>query len=395
MSLVWSIIRVLLIWCFFHKKEVDFGSLLQNCSSSQSRLVRNIIGRKWIPLLKKYHVDMPFECPFHLNRDVFKVKQESRVEYRVNQWYCKVCGKTFLTENHFDNHFDLKHLTLLSISEQSICLANYCDIMRCDAENFRVLKKEENQKFITDLEIWTSNKKNSKQNDIKQLVKIKQSKSASALNRKELAYKKLIKTNNGNLKANQKENILSLHQNENNDTRFKKSHPQDVDLDIKSIKHECVPHKLKALKNQCEEILKICLGGLLPHMSVDEFVLLHEEIYHSSCFYLRCDKYWDDNSTTHSNIPFGLIFILIIVLSSGGCLCYYIIWILFDDVNKLKEINIDWHEMDKDGMTLVTNDKNNIPALDRESNDHYIYISYPVKANKKNFNSYYSRTTHL
>lgn len=77
--------------------------------------MRNIVGRKWLPLLKKYHVDMPYECPIHLNRDIFKTKQDARVEYRVNQWYCKICGKTFLTENQFDNHFDLRHLDLLSI----------------------------------------------------------------------------------------------------------------------------------------------------------------------------------------------------------------------------------------------------------------------------------------
>lgn len=58
---------------------------------------------------------MPHECPIHLNRDIFKTKQDARVEYRVNQWYCKICGKTFLTENQFDNHFDLRHLDLLSI----------------------------------------------------------------------------------------------------------------------------------------------------------------------------------------------------------------------------------------------------------------------------------------
>lgn len=58
---------------------------------------------------------MPHECPIHLNRDFFKKKKDSRVDYRINQWYCKVCGKTFLTENQVDIHFDKKHINLLSI----------------------------------------------------------------------------------------------------------------------------------------------------------------------------------------------------------------------------------------------------------------------------------------
>lgn len=40
--------------------------------------------------------------------------------------------------------------------------------MRCDAEKYRVSMKEEKQKLITDVEVWTN-----KYNDVKQLVKIK------------------------------------------------------------------------------------------------------------------------------------------------------------------------------------------------------------------------------
>lgn len=58
-------------------------------------------------------------------------------------------------------------------SEQSICLANYCDIMRCDAEKIRVSKKEESQKLITDVEVWTNTNNLKKYNDVKQLVKMK------------------------------------------------------------------------------------------------------------------------------------------------------------------------------------------------------------------------------
>lgn len=47
------------------------------------------------------------------------------------------------------------------------------------------------------------------------------------------------------------------------------------------------------------------------------------------CWYLTCDRYWEDSSIQRP-FPFALVFILVIVLSLGICLCYYIIWILFE-----------------------------------------------------------------
>lgn len=65
-----------------------------------------------------------------------------------------------------------------------------------------------------------------------------------------------------------------------NRTNFTKSNSLgNPDAYQKSLKQECVPQHLKALKKHCEEILKICLGGLLVHMSVDDFVLLHGKLY--------------------------------------------------------------------------------------------------------------------
>ncbi|XP_037960888.1 uncharacterized protein LOC119689992 [Teleopsis dalmanni] len=48
------------------------------------------------------------------------------------------------------------------------------------------------------------------------------------------------------------------------------------------------------------------------------------------CWYLSCDRYWEDGPLEPRAFPWGLIVILIFVLSTGICFCYYIIWILFD-----------------------------------------------------------------
>jgi len=48
------------------------------------------------------------------------------------------------------------------------------------------------------------------------------------------------------------------------------------------------------------------------------------------CWYLTCDRYWEDGPLEPRAFPWGLIVILIFVLSTGICFCYYIIWILFE-----------------------------------------------------------------
>lgn len=69
------------------------------------------------------------------------------------------------------------------------------------------------------------------------------------------------------------------------------------------------------------------------------------------CWFLTCDRYWEDSSAQRpfpwalgnkkkiQNISFKilkfalLVFIMIVVLSLGICLCYYIIWVLFEWVS--------------------------------------------------------------
>lgn len=55
-----------------------------------------------------------------------------------------------------------------------------------------------------------------------------------------------------------------------------------------------------------------------------------EEMNKAVCWYLTCERYWEDGPLEPRAFPWGLILILIFVLSTGICFCYYIIWILFE-----------------------------------------------------------------
>lgn len=101
-------------------------------------------------------VKLPLECPFHPMREIFAPQQSAKTQNRRNQWTCSFCGKSFFEEKFLDMHFDARHNTVINSAEDAVCLANYCDIMRCKV----LLSKDSTLSFgestiSTDVEIWS------------------------------------------------------------------------------------------------------------------------------------------------------------------------------------------------------------------------------------------------
>lgn len=86
-------------------------------------------------------------------RDIFAPQQAAKIQNRRNQWTCRFCGKSFFEEKHLDSHFDLRHNSAINSAEDSICLSNYCDIMRCKV----LLAKDSfgDATISTDIEVWS------------------------------------------------------------------------------------------------------------------------------------------------------------------------------------------------------------------------------------------------
>lgn len=126
-----------------------------SCSRESARVVRKIVQSKWLPILDKYQVKIPLECPFHPLRDIFAPQQAEKKQNRPSQWTCGFCGKSFYEERHLDLHFESRHPSNINGAEDAICLANYCDIMRCKV----LVAKDSTLSFgdsimSTDIEIW-------------------------------------------------------------------------------------------------------------------------------------------------------------------------------------------------------------------------------------------------
>uniref|UniRef100_A0A1I8N2T0 Uncharacterized protein n=1 Tax=Musca domestica TaxID=7370 RepID=A0A1I8N2T0_MUSDO len=126
------------------------------CSKDNSRLVRKIVRSKWTPILDKYQVKLPLECPLHPFRDIFAPRQDAKKRDRPTQWTCRLCGKSFYQEKFLDLHFETRHKAIINEAEDAVCLADYCDIMRCEVfqtEESSSLKIGD-QNIATEIEVW-------------------------------------------------------------------------------------------------------------------------------------------------------------------------------------------------------------------------------------------------
>lgn len=86
-----------------------------SCPRENARIVRKIIQNKWTPILEKYKVSIPLECPFHPVRDIFGPQQAAKFQHRPSQWTCGLCGKSFFEEKYLDIHFDNRHKEYINV----------------------------------------------------------------------------------------------------------------------------------------------------------------------------------------------------------------------------------------------------------------------------------------
>ncbi|XP_075153267.1 uncharacterized protein LOC142226903 [Haematobia irritans] len=432
------------------------------CSKDSSRLVRKIVRSKWTPILDKYQVKLPLECPLHPFRDIFAPRQDAKKRDRPTQWTCRLCGKSFYQEKFLDLHFETRHKAIINEAEDAVCLADYCDIMRCEVfqtEESSSLKIGD-QNIVTDIEVWGDsfgqNSALAKANvAYLSLLPIRTS-TIGASRAAKVQNRQLCQDKIGQTKCQQtessNENIYNTNNNNNNGASRTKFTPQ-IQTPVESLTSSAAPHiyssssssssssgsarsskpytttttsgsasskystssassnsgssststssninepksnhhhhhhadtrtdhsntrsnandnsndsvktqtnasddeensktslnngqmsnmqKIRAnckaeelikLKSRCEYLVRSCIGGLILSMTDQQFRDMEEEMNKAVCWYLTCERYWEDGPLEPRAFPWGLIVILIFVLSSGICFCYYIIWILFD-----------------------------------------------------------------
>ncbi|XP_050079015.1 uncharacterized protein LOC126565849 [Anopheles maculipalpis] len=375
-----------------------------SCSRESSRVVRKIVHSRWLPILEKYQVKLPLECPFHPLRDIFGPQQSAKKQHRPSQWTCGFCGKSFFEEKHLDMHFENRHRTNINTAEDAVCLADYCDMMRCEvliAKDATLAFGSDPNAVTTDIEVWseaTAYRTALTTSGPRDLAKVPERKSL---------LPKMLQTIRDDVfrsrQPQQQQGVTSmLHHakgadncDKNDGTKAKSSRKgskssgdgreakdspvedddddeddEDEDEDdedeeeeesendsnatsqceqnlvdsslppvdrkqqrlseMQRMKANCNADEIGQLKTRCEVLVRDCIVGLLVQLSIEDFRNMEEELNRAICWYLTCDRYWEDGPLEQRPFPWGLVFVLVMVLSMGVCLCYYIIWILFD-----------------------------------------------------------------
>lgn len=388
-----------------------------SCPRDNARIVRNLIKSKWIPILEKYKVSLPIECPFHPFRDIFAPQQLAKYQYRSSQWTCGLCGKSFFEEKYLDMHFDNRHKERINMAEDAVCLADYCDIMRCDVLITQDPKSVFPHAENTDVEIWKEVSSYSKAlvastpRDVakykaKLLRKTQKSKSKDAkiCQKPENFDSSTNNEENNSNDEDKSQNSSTNHVCQNDLVDSALPRPDDRQqriIELQKLKANCKPETLQKIKTKCEILVRDCIAGLLLQLSVKDFKEMEEELNRAVCWYLTCDRYWEDFHTDIRSFPWGLLCMIIMVLSLGICLCYYIIWVLFDTDDGSVTSHTDRSTPSPspnlrqigplpDGQ-VYTEDY----YLATDKDNEYIYVTYPPDLKRRLLESCYNRTTRL
>lgn len=110
-----------------------------HCSRHLSRIVRNQLAENFYSVFQAKIQEPHDKCPLHASRDLYLIQEGNKTQEYAAKWVCNFCGKAFYAEHYLDKHFDNKHTDKL-VKGSIVCLADFCDIFRCDVLDDRQRK---------------------------------------------------------------------------------------------------------------------------------------------------------------------------------------------------------------------------------------------------------------
>ncbi|XP_072937278.1 uncharacterized protein [Epargyreus clarus] len=383
------------------------------CSRDNSKIVRKVIQNKWLPVLERFQVKLPLECPFHPARDIFAPQHAAKLQHRSSQWTCAFCGKSFYEERHLDTHFDQRHKNHINKAEDAVCLADYCDIMRCqvlvahgllsggagpstdvevwqDAETARKALAPAASRSVARVAPRRRNRARPPPAQVPDCPRVPPPETETDEAASEDSEEK--KREESESDVNQTAELCDADTVESSlppDSRQKRL------ADLQAERAACDPTRLQGLKVRCERIVHSCIATLLLHLTQHQFTELEEEMQRAVCWYLSCDRYWEDTTPAARAFPWPLLLALATGLALALCMCYYIIWIVFDSeegsVAGSASVSMTTHSSPTRTERFAAEEA----MLDEDHDDHYIYVTYPPELKRRLLESCYNRTTRL
>nr|XP_032510732.1 uncharacterized protein LOC116765375 [Danaus plexippus plexippus] len=382
------------------------------CSRDNSKIVRKVIENKWLPVLERFQVKLPLECPFHPARDIFAPQHAAKQQHRSSQWTCAFCGKSFYEERHLDTHFDQRHRHQINKAEDAVCLADYCDIMRCQVLVAHGLLSRGSGP-VTEVELWqdaevakkalapaasrsvarVTNRRRQRTRPPTTVADCPKSDHDSETG----THTPTIETEDKKREENEGDTnqTAELCDADTVESSLPPDSRQKRLADLQAERAACDPTHLQGLKVRCERVVHSCIATLLLHLTQHQFSELEEEMQRAVCWYLSCDRYWEDTAPAARAFPWPLLLALATGLALALCMCYYIIWIVFDSeegsIAGSGSVSMTTHSSPARGADDSLLDEDH----DHDHDDHYIYVTYPPELKRRLLESCYNRTTRL
>ncbi|XP_063597268.1 uncharacterized protein LOC134773950 [Penaeus indicus] len=349
------------------------------CIRDKAALVRKLVNKRWMPVLEKYGVTLPLECPLHNARDVFARQEEAKVHVPP-QWTCGFCGKAFYHEAHLDRHLDNRHEEHLNNGEDAVCLADFCDVMRCEVLLERLRDFEDTPPAATALDLWhqplllSSPSLHQGQTHSDQAVE--RALPRSLMRSSHASHPWYQWTRQPRLRdpphppppssttprpapdlsrdrpddgrrsvddpvvvagcdaddadcANPPEETRDGCITPTDDSGQVGGGPRELPLHpLHSWRDTCNEEHLAELRVKCQQLIQQCIGGLLLNLTLEQFKEVEAALSRAVCWYLTCERYWEAGTMEPPEFPWGLVTGLVLLLTLGVSLAYYIVWVL-------------------------------------------------------------------
>lgn len=253
---------------------------LLSCTSESSKLVRDVVQKRFIPVVDRYRVSLPLECPLHPRRDMFwwlQTELEATRTAGEETWHCPVCGQKFRCENTFVTHWDASHARTIGMTEETVCLDEFCDVFRCD-----MLKKKMHKQRLEEEEELKNTRTGSTAQVTSLSIKLKNRKIA------------------------------------------------EDDEETRRHRLQCDPEEMNRLHSKCRSLIRQCTIGMLANLSSKDFQDIEDDLDQAICSFLTCDRYWDDFDSQIHHVPVLVLAIFGLLATSFFCFCYYGTWVLLE-----------------------------------------------------------------
>ncbi|CAL4146940.1 unnamed protein product, partial [Meganyctiphanes norvegica] len=83
------------------------------------------------------------------------------------------------------------------------------------------------------------------------------------------------------------------------------------------------------------QLIQQCIGGLLLNLTMDQFKEVEGSLSRVVCWYLTCERYWEAGNMEPPEFPWALVTALVLLLTLGVSLAYYVVWVLCESQDQL------------------------------------------------------------